>query len=81
MEYNTNMNTTKWQNRPESYQKQSREHALQQGLSSLYRDTTNAEFAKNNKTFRKACEAVDIEPTPRQASKYRRKMGVAFKGV
>jgi len=40
---------------------------------------TNTEFAHNNETFQKACKEAKIEPTTRQASKYKRRMGLAFK--
>lgn len=33
----------------------------------------------NKETFKEACEAVGIEPTIRQASKFRRKRGLAYK--
>ena len=39
---------------------------------------TNKEFT-SNRTFIKACENVGLEPTLRQASKYRNKKGLAFK--
>lgn len=39
---------------------------------------TNKEFTKD-KHFRKCCERMDVLPTARQASKFRRKMGLAFK--
>lgn len=44
-------------------------------------EVTNAEFAKSNKEFITACEAVDIPPTLRQASKFRNKRGKAYKEV
>lgn len=31
--------------------------------------------------FKKACEAVGIKPTVRQASKFKRKMGLAYRGA
>ncbi len=40
---------------------------------------THREFVKDSKTFQDACEAAEIEPTIRQASKFRRGMGVAYK--
>jgi len=40
---------------------------------------TNAEFANTDKVFREACEKADIKPTRRQASKWRRKVGLAWK--
>lgn len=42
---------------------------------------TNVEFAKTNQAFRFACEVAGIEPTERQASKYRRKTGLAYKNI
>ena len=40
--------------------------------------TTNANFAKTDRIFHKACELAEITVTNRQASKYRRKTGKAF---
>ena len=42
--------------------------------------TTNREFAEQNAQFRAACEAVGLEPTSRQAGKWRRGEGAALKG-
>ncbi len=42
-------------------------------------DTTNKVFATTNKDFMAACTKADVEPTKRQASKYRRKIGKAWK--
>jgi hypothetical protein len=39
---------------------------------------TNRVFAKKNPLFLEACKSAGIEPTMRQASKYRRKQGLAF---
>lgn len=39
---------------------------------------TNASFAATNEEFRNACEQAGIKPTARQASKYRRKLGLAY---
>ena len=39
---------------------------------------TNAAFAKTDAAFREACEQAGIEPTIRQASKFRRGFGLAF---
>jgi len=39
---------------------------------------TNKDYAKTNSTFIRACEAACIKPTARQASKYRRKIGLAY---
>lgn len=59
--------------------------------------TTNAQFAHNNTGFREACSAASmlmgwrlgfmdaadmpIKPTKRQASKYRRGLGAAWKAM
>ena len=39
---------------------------------------TNKEFAVQDKKFRKACESVGLEPSVRQASKWRSKTGLAY---
>lgn len=39
---------------------------------------TNKEFAATDRKFRAACEAAGIEPTARQASKYRNNQGLAY---
>ena len=39
---------------------------------------TNKKFAAQDRTFRAACEAAGIDPTPRQASKYRNNQGLAY---
>lgn len=41
---------------------------------------TNRQFTEENKLFRKLCLLAEVEPTKRQASKYRREQGAAFKG-
>lgn len=48
------------------------------------RDTTrpeidNASFAATNVQFKDACTRAGVAPTKRQASKFRRKLGAAFK--
>jgi len=40
---------------------------------------TNKEFAKSNEGFQEACERVELKPTTRQASKWRRQKGLAWK--
>lgn len=40
---------------------------------------TNSTFAKTNHNFVIACEIAKIPPTARQASKFRRKTGLARK--
>ena len=37
------------------------------------------EFAQEDQAFRTACEKAGVEPTSRQASKWRRKFGAAWK--
>ena len=39
---------------------------------------SNAEYAKTNEAFRAACEKAGVDPTPRQASKYRNGIGAAY---
>ena len=39
---------------------------------------TNKQFAAQGKKFRAACERVGVNPTARQASKYRNKQGLAY---
>lgn len=41
---------------------------------------TNREFAEQDVKFKDACERVETKPTSRQASKYRNKKGLAYKG-
>jgi len=40
---------------------------------------TNREFSKTDKRFVEACEDAEVKPTVRQASKWRRKKGKAWK--
>jgi len=40
---------------------------------------TNKKFAENNKFFIADCKRAGVEPTSRQASKYRLGKGLAFK--
>lgn len=40
---------------------------------------TNAQFATKDKLFNAACSLATVDPTPRQASKYRNKKGLAYK--
>lgn len=39
---------------------------------------TNRDFSRHNKAFLLACEKASIPPTKRQASKFRRKQGLAY---
>lgn len=40
---------------------------------------SNRDFANKDSMFRAACEAVSVNPCGRQASKWRRRTGKAFK--
>jgi len=40
--------------------------------------TTNREFSRKDGHFLKACENSGVEPTSRQASKWRNKKGLAY---
>lgn len=42
---------------------------------------TNRQFAATDKAFADACAKASTKPTMRQASKYRRKCGAAYKAV
>jgi len=42
---------------------------------------TNKAFAKEDTTFQAACEQAGVQPTARQASKYRMKRGAAYKAT
>lgn len=39
----------------------------------------NREFAKQDQAFKACCEMAKIEPTVRQASKFRNRKGAAYK--
>jgi DNA-directed RNA polymerase specialized sigma54-like protein len=39
---------------------------------------TNAEFSNSDKAFARACKAVELPCTRRQASKFRRQLGLAY---
>ena len=40
---------------------------------------TNREFAKQDQAFKACCEMAKVEPTVRQASKFRAKKGAAYR--
>ena len=40
---------------------------------------TNREFAKTDNHFIRCCEKAKTKPTPRQASKFRNKRGLAYR--
>ena len=39
---------------------------------------TNREFAAKDSCFKECCSKVGVEPTSRQAGKFRRKKGLAY---
>jgi len=39
----------------------------------------NRAFAETDKQFQRSCEKAGVSPTKRQASKYRRKVGLAYR--
>lgn len=49
-------------------------HRREHGLDSI----SNSKFAETDRVFKKACEIAGAPPTPRQASKYRNKRGLAY---
>jgi hypothetical protein len=42
---------------------------------------TNKEFSQTDRTFIEACKRAMVQPTKRQASKFRRNVGSAFKAL
>ena len=44
----------------------------------IFKRTTNEKFAKEDQNFIRACSAAGVEPTTRQASKWRNKQGTAY---
>ena len=42
---------------------------------------TNKMFRDNNEVFKTCCERMEVEPTTRQASKFRRKLGMAYRAA
>jgi len=43
-----------------------------------HRNPSNTVYAKTNDHFKAACEAAELKPTSRQASKFRNKKGKAY---
>lgn len=54
------------------------EVAARRAAKNAQGQSTNAVVATGDAAFRAACEAAGIPPTTRQASKYRRKAGLAW---
>jgi hypothetical protein len=67
---------TKFRNRSEAERKNVLRGMIQAGTN--HKGQSNHEFAKSNGTFIQACEAAGVEPTVRQASKFRNKRGAAY---
>lgn len=42
---------------------------------------TNADFAQTDELFLRGCELANVEPSKRQASKFRREEGLAYKAL
>jgi hypothetical protein len=57
----------------------SRWSAVKIGAASFMID--NRQFADENKEFKMACDMAKIPPSKRQASKYRRGLGLAYRSV
>jgi len=49
------------------------------GVEKVTERVTNTKFAETNREFQKAYAKVSLKPTSRQASKWRRQMGQAWK--
>jgi hypothetical protein len=56
-------------------------HAKAERTKTQKFEQSNRVFAAENKAFRAACSEAGVEPTKRQASKYRNKLGVAYRNV
>lgn len=67
--------------RTEEKQKESKDQSILAGRQSLKKHETNQAFASNSDGFKKACEKAGIPATSRQASKFRNKCGLAYKGL
>jgi len=69
-----------WHNRTPEYRKAALERANNAALMSNYgRGLTNKAFAAQDKAFNDKCVLADVKPTKRQAAKYRRGIGSAYK--
>ena len=64
----------------ESPQTIARRKANAEFASKRFRGESNLSFSKNNEHFKQACVDAGIEPTARQASKFRSKKGAAYLG-
>jgi len=71
------MNKTKFHNLSSEKQKEIHRGMVAAGTQVPNRQT-NRDFAEKNGKFRAVCDATDVEPTRRQAAKFRRKIGRAY---
>lgn len=62
----------------ESPETKARRKANAQFAKKMFRGMSNVQFAKTDVAFQEACSKAGVEPTPRQASKYRNKQGKAY---
>jgi len=69
------MNGKKFHNLPAEDRKRILRNMIIAGTN--HEGMSNREYAEKNETFRLQCEAAGVQCTKRQASKYRRKMGLA----
>jgi ribosomal protein L32E len=53
--------------------------SVKQAATNAKDKMTNELFASSNPEFLEACKKADLKPTARQASKWRRQMGLAYK--
>lgn len=71
---------TSWGNRSPEYRANSNAAAkAAREVSNYGRGQTNREFASTSQAFQDACVLAGVNPTKRQASKYRRGQGSAAK--
>lgn len=56
----------------------SEQHARKERHKSCTSGMTNAQFAQSDQGFKTACSKAEVEPTRRQASKYRMGYGKAY---
>jgi hypothetical protein len=53
-------------------------HAERDLHKSMKYDSSNAQYAQTSEMFRAACDEAGVQPTKRQASKFRRGIGAAY---
>ena len=65
-------------NKTDKEQADAKKHAEQERHKSMKGDMSNKKFAEENGSFKEACKKAEVEPTTRQASKFRNKTGAAY---